>query len=489
MRVRVALLNPPVPNGKFTNRDLMGGMGIDDGFGVGLGPRFVALLKNVGTRLPVISLAYSAAVLRKDHDVFVFDLMREDPESASALAKVVDVKPDWVIATTSFAFLGAELRFLERVREATGAKRMLEGYCATHFAKDILERKLAECVSSGDPEVAVQHLAAGTLRPGVDGVLMLDDEGRYVPAPGGYIDDLDTLPHPSWDGFPVDEYAYFPLLKQKPFLTSLSSRGCPYVCHFCPYPIAQGAPFRPRSAKNVVEELELLSRRHGVKNVLFRDPTFSLDMERIKTICRMILDRGIRIEFGIETRLDRMDEEMIDLLAKAGCRSAEFGVDPLDEETLKASKRKAIKPDRGALLIRRMEDGGIATAGLAVIGLPEQSADEVERTMEWAETLDLSYINYEMATPFPGTPLYDQAVAKGWAAPIKLDDLLEGDPKLGFNGVMRLDEIKKLQDRALKRFYLRPKKVAREIFNKDLLENVRFMASSGWMFVRSELGL
>jgi anaerobic magnesium-protoporphyrin IX monomethyl ester cyclase len=495
--MRVVLLNPPVPGGKFTNRDLMGGMGIDDGFGVGLGPRFVAMLKNEGTRLPLLSLGYAAAILA-DHDVTVLDLGRQDPGSPGALESVVAAKPDWIVAASSFAFLGSELRFLERAREATGASRMLFGYSATHFAGDILERDLAEVIASGDPEIAAGHLARGTLAPGTDGVLMRGEaragalpivrtrgKGSAAPAREGFVEDLDTLPFPRWDGFPIDAYGYFPLLKKRPFLTLLSSRGCPYLCHFCPYPVAQGAPFRPRSAASVVAEMTRLSERHGIKSVLFRDPTFSFDGARVKAICRLLIDRRLDLEWGIETRLDRMDLEMIDLLGKAGCRSCEFGVDPLDAETLSANNRRPLAPDRAAAIISALEQSGVATAGLAVIGVPGQTAGEMERTMEWIQSLDLSYINYELATPFPGTALYAEAVEKGWAARITLQDLLEGDPKLGFNGIIDLAEMRKLQDRALYRFYVRPRKVAREIFNRDFLANVRFLGASGWKFLRS----
>lgn len=481
--MRITLINPPVPAGKFTNRDLMGGMGIDDGFGVGLGPRFVALLKNEGTRLPVISLAFAAALL-EGHDVTVLDQSRLDPHDPAALDAIARARPDWVIAASSFAFLGAELRFLDRVRAQTGARRMLLNQAATFFADDILRLGMAEVIPRGDPEVAVRHLARGTLRPGLDGVLMADEEGRPVPAMSGFIADLDTLPPPRWDAFPRSEYGYFPLLKKRPFLTMLSSRGCPYQCHFCPYPVAQGAPFRPRGAALVADEMERLASRFGVRSVLFRDPTFSLDMKRVKDLCQIVIDRRLPIEWGIETRLDRMDEAMIDLLGRAGCRSVEFGVDPIDEHTRQASHRKGIKPERAAELIRVMGANGIATAGLFVVGIPEQSADEMMRTLDWVETLDISYMNYEVATPFPGTELYAQAVRQGWTKPITLDDLLHGDPKLSFNGVIDLDRMKLLQDRALSRFYLRPRKVAREIFNADFLENVRFMSASGLKFIR-----
>src|SRR6185369_1599422 len=161
------------------------------------------------------------------------------------------------------------------------------------------------------------------------------------------------------------------------------------LCHFCPYPVAQGTPFRPRSASSVVGEMQMLAERHGVKSILFRDPTFSFDLARVKEICRLLIERRVDVEWGIETRLDRMDLEMIELLGKAGCRSCEFGVDPLDEDTLKANNRRHLGVDRAATLITALEASGVATAGLAVIGVPGQTGDEVERTMEWIETLDL----------------------------------------------------------------------------------------------------
>ena len=484
--MRVVLLNPPVPRGKFTNRDLMGGMGIDDGFGVGLGPRFVSMLKNEGTRLPVIHLGYAAAMLRA-HEVTVLDQSRLDPDDPAALEAIVAARPDWVVAASSFAFLGAELRFLARVRAETGARRMLIQQSATFFADEILARSMAEVIPAGDPEVAIGHLAAGTLAPGLDGVRMCGPDGRPAPAMNGFVPDLDALPDPDWGGFDPEAYGYFPLLKKRPFLTSLSSRGCPYLCNFCPYPIAQGAPFRPRSAARVVDELVNLRARRGVRSVLFRDPTFSFDMARVTAICDGLIAQGAPVEFGIETRLDRMDEAMIERLARAGCRSAEFGVDPIDEHTRHASKRKGIKPERAAALIATMERAGIAAAGLFVIGLPGQSEDEMHRTMDWIDGLEMSYVNYEVATPFPGTALYREAVQKGWSRPITLDDLLEGDPKLSFNGVIDLARMKALQDRALSRFYLRPSKVAREVLNRDLFENVRFMSATGLKFLRGEL--
>lgn len=484
--MRVALVNPPVPAGRFTNRDLMGGMGIDDGFGLGVGTRFVALLKNQGTRMPVIWLAYGAAALA-GHEVVQLDLSGLDPADPKALAAVTNARPDWVVAATSFGFLGSELRFLQQCTEATGAKRLLFGFSATFFADDILGRGMAEAISTGDPEVAIGALGRGPLVPGTEGLIVRDGSGNVVKGRQGFLQNLDDVSFPDWTGFPLHDYAYFPLLKQRPFLTLQSSRGCPYGCNFCPYPIAQGAPFRARSPKNVVDEMQQDVEKWGVKSILFRDPTFSMDQNRAKEICREITRRGLKVDWGIETRLDRMDDEMIDLLAAAGCRSAEFGMDPIEEHTRFSSKRKGFPPEKAAARITRMEKAGISSAGLFVIGIPGMDRAEMDRTIAWIETLDMSYVNYEVATPFPGTPLYTQAVAAGWTKPITLDDLLAGDPKLSFNGVIDVQTMKELQDRALARFYVRPRKIIRELFSDGVLGNLRFFAESGLKFIGSEL--
>lgn len=480
--MRVLVLNPPVPPGSLTNRDLMGGMGINDDFGTSVSSRFVAFLKNQGTRMPVVSLGYSAALLEGRADVSVLDLADRPPDDAT-LELVLATRPDWIICATSFAYLGMELKFLQRVHQRCGAKRLLVGATATFFAREILEGGLGEVIASGDPEVAVKALADGTLAPGLQGCWMVRD-GKVIDTPKpGSVADLDSLPLPDWSKFPREQYRYFPLLRKRRFLPLLSSRGCPYACNFCPYPIAQGAPFRGRTPASVVAELRTLVERYGVESVLFRDPTFSMDLDRAKGIARAVLEAGLQLEWGIETRLDRMDTELIELLGKAGCASVEFGVDPLDDQTLLANHRRALAPGKVSDVVKALESNGMRTAGLAVLGLPEQTEDEMLRTMDWVEELGLSYVNYELATPFPGTPLYDEALGKGWAQPIRFEELLEGDPKLTFNGRVDGDAMRRLQDTALRRFYVRPQRVMREALDGSLIESAKFFTQSGLRFL------
>jgi len=485
--MRVLVLNPPVPDRALTNRDLMGGMGIDDAFGESLPARFLALAKYNGIRLPVLSLGYATAILRAaGHEVWHLDLSRRDPSEAGVLDQLVDFRPDWVVAATSLAFFASELKFLHQLQQAAGCKRLLVGETAGHFAAEVLRGGHAEAIALGDPEVAVLRLAQG---------LPLRNQAGVATAPGvedspdvwlgqsAWVPDVGALPWPDWSDLNLSEYGYYPLLRDRPFATILGSRGCPYACEFCPYPVAQGAPFRPRPVADVVAEVAFRARSQGVRALLFRDPTFSLDIGRAKEIARGIRDLRLNLRWGIETRLDRLDDELIDLLAQAGCRSMTFGLDPLEDAVRKESHRKGYRPEVASARIQRMHDRGIAAAGLFVVGLPEQTEAQLANNFRWIEAQALSYVNYEVATVFPGTPMYHKAIRKGWIAPIALDDLLHGEPKLHYNGQISASAMRTLQDAALRRFYRRPRRLLHEVVSHNMASNLRFLAGTAWQLL------
>ena len=128
---------------------------------------------------------------------------------------------------------------------------------------------------------------------------------------------VNFLPFPKWELFPINKYRYFPILRRAPFLTMLSTRGCPYGCIYCPYTSNQGLKYRYRSARNVVDELVDLKNRYDVRAVQFRDPTFTIRKDRTLEICDGILKNDIDIEWGCETRVDRLNEELIDSMFEA----------------------------------------------------------------------------------------------------------------------------------------------------------------------------
>lgn len=489
--MRVLLLNPPVPGRGFTNRDLMGGMGIDDDFGTTLPSQYLAFAKYQGIHIPVLALGYAAAILRRaGHSVVVLDQARQDPNEAGVLQAAVDARPDWVIAATSLAYFGAELDYLEQLRAHTGCQRMLVGTTAAHFAAELGERRACEAIALGDPEVAFEHLARGTLKPGVAGAAVRDPHAADAPLVMGqpvFLGDIDKVPMPDWTGFPLDRYRYHPLLRGRGVATMLASRGCPYACNFCPYPVGQGAPFRPRAVAAVVDEMTALVRDHGVRNILFRDPTFTLDMGRAKTLCRAIAAAKLPVQWGIETRLDRLDDELVDLLAAAGCAFVTVGLDPVDPNTRRASHRKGYGEDHAKAMLERLRRRKVASAGLFVVGLPDQTEEELRAGFAWIESTALTYVAYHQATVFPGTALYREALAKGWFAPLTLADLMRGEPKLSFNGRIAAARIRELQDEALRRFYRHPKRALAEVTRGETAQSLAFYGETAARFLLQRL--
>lgn len=485
--MRFLLLNPPVPGRALTNRDLMGGMGIDDAFGASIAGRFLAFAKSEGIRLPVLSLGYAAAVLHAaGHEVIHRDLSRRDPAEPGVLADVIACRPDWVIAATSLAFFRSELQFLADLRAATGCQRLLLGQTAGHFAADVLAQGLAEAIALGDPEVAVGLVAKGeqlTGQPGVAAAAETAGSPAWI-GKAAFVPSLDALPWPDWTGLDRSVYSYFPLLRRTPFTTILGSRGCPYACEYCPYPVAQGKPFRPRAVDDVLAEIRWRVTQEGVKAILFRDATFSLDLPRAKAIARGIRDLQVDLQWGIETRLDRLDDELIDLLGESGCRSVTFGLDPLDHDIRSESNRRGYETEVAAARLQRLAGHGIATAGLYVIGLPDQTESQIHKDFEWFARQALTYVNMEVATVFPGTPMYAKALGKGWIEPLALSDLLHGEPKLRWNGRLPDRELRRIQDEGLQQFYRRPERVWREVSHGDALLNARFYLRTAARFAR-----
>jgi len=266
------------------------------------------------------------------------------------------------------------------------------------------------------------------------------------------VKDLDSLPFPRWDDHPIEEYSYFPLLKKKPFLTMISSRGCPYDCHYCPYMVVQTSLWRKRSPKNVVDELEYLANNYGIKSITFRDAMFTVDMERTREICQEIIRRNLDLEWDCETRTDRLDERLIDLMHQAGLRGIEIGVEGYDLALLKGMNRKPPTHEVQERIINYCEDHGVKVGAFYVLGIPGSDTNSIRQTIEYAKYLNTSLAQFTIATPYPGTKMYDQVK----------DDILNEDWEkyTAYTALLRSsqytpEELLRYKESAFRQYYLR----------------------------------
>ena len=422
--MKVALLEITADRPECTNKDFMGGYGWSFHIGRSLPARLIQYVKKKGEKVPILYFAYLAAIFRdQGHPVEI------------AVNKVLDA--DLVLFHGSMIDYKNEVAWAERVRrEKPRAQIGFLGPFPT-FRPNIF---LPHCdfIIAGEVEEAGYRLARGETLKGVV---------KSEP-----IKDLDTRPFPAWEYFPVKEYSYLPALRETPFLVVLSSRGCVYSCDYCPYPV--NYKWRERSVDNVLDELEYLVQKFKIKAVLFRDPLFSINRRRARQIAEGIIERKLNIKWVCETRMDLLNEDLIEIFYRSGLRVINVGVESSDETVLKKIDRIPIPVEQQERMIRYCDKLGIRVTTFFVLGLPEDSAAKIRESVEYAKRLNPHAAMFYMATPFPGTDYYNMVKDR-----LLTDDYEKMDC---FTPVVRHPELspaelEKLKEWAYVSYYYRPR--------------------------------
>jgi len=237
----------------------------------------------------------------------------------------------------------------------------------------------------------------------------VDDDSGNVSQRAPRVEDLDTLPPPAWDLLPsLDRYADLPnwngMLKGRPYMSVMTSRGCPYGCSYCHSFF--GRRIRLRSAGNVVREIEELQRTHGVREIHIIDDIFNVDLDRAKAICDGISALGSRVHIAFPNgiRGDLLDRELLEKLARAGTYKINFGVETASPRLQKEiGKRLDLgKLEEAVRLTRRL---GMIPFGFFMLGFPGETREEMKQTIEFAVRSDLLTAKFFQVIPYPGTEL------------------------------------------------------------------------------------
>jgi anaerobic magnesium-protoporphyrin IX monomethyl ester cyclase len=409
----------------FVSKDTVVG-----GYGSRLDPfsRVTAIISYVKKQfhdVPSVHMAYVAALMaRAGHEVKWTRGETMDGDVALVLSSLVDYRRETVWAD--------EMR-------ARGVKVGFIGITASKMPE--LFRDHADFILNGEPEAAVMRLAQGEVPVG----LVMSEQ----------INDLDSLPFPRWDLVTEDRGKKFGIRwSSRPVgggFPLLASRGCPEFCTYCPHRILAG--YRARSIANIADELERLCDQFRRPYVIFRDPLFSEQRDRCLELCDEIQVRGLTLTFEAETRLDRLDVELLDKLYIAGLRAMSFGVESLSPATLKKSGRRPIPETHQRQIIEHCRKLGIVTAAFYVLGFVQDDWNSISATIDYASDIGSTFAQFKILTPYPGTPMFKQ-----------LEPLLTENDWEKYDGYtptfrhpnLTDRELKFLLGAAYKRFYMRP---------------------------------
>jgi radical SAM superfamily enzyme YgiQ (UPF0313 family) len=157
---------------------------------------------------------------------------------------------------------------------------------------------------------------------------------------------------------------------------------------------------------SILDELAFLEDTRGPLHIVFRDPLFSQDRDRVLELCEGIRRRALPHTFECETRLDRLDDELLIVMQRAGLRAMSFGVESVSPATLTKVGRRPIPEAHQRQILRRCRQLGIVTAAFYVLGFAEDTRDSIGATIEYAVALGSTVAQFKILTPYPGTPLF-----------------------------------------------------------------------------------
>ena len=228
-----------------------------------------------------------------------------------------------------------------------------------------------------------------------------------------FFKSLDDLPMPRHELLPLDRYR-MPMIRGA-YTFIVTSRGCPAGCTYCIKHVTYQYSVRLRSPQKLVEEMVLLQRL-GVRHIHMYADLFTVNRDQVVELCRQIIEAKLKVSWTCNSRVDYVDEEMLQLMGRAGCMLIAWGIESGNELILKRA-HKGYKMEQAHTALRWAKRAGIKNWGYFIIGLPGETVDTIKETIAVSKSLPLDIALFHVAAPYPGTPLFFDVVKNGWFRP------------------------------------------------------------------------
>ncbi|MDD5133654.1 MAG: radical SAM protein [Candidatus Nanoarchaeia archaeon] len=431
-------------------------------------------LRAVVSEMPMISLASLAGVLEKNKvEVQVLDL-------ATSLAPEQELKdtlryfnPDYVGVTFSTP-LYEEAKQIAEIVKSFNPKiiTIAGGVHISALTEETLKNTQFDIGVIGEGEETLQDIINKKPLVKIKGIAYKNKGKIKINKRRELIKDLDSLPLPAWHLFNLKKYKASKLTTRKqPVGPIETSRGCVYGCIYCNKDIF-GRTFRYKSPERVILEIKHMLNS-GFKEIHVWDDNFVTNLDRAKKICDLIIQEGLNKKvkwvLACGVRCDCIDEEFIKKAKQAGCYSIYLGVETGSPELLKKiNKGETLEQIKYAFYLCKKV--GIETVAFYMFGLPGETIETMEQTIQLAKDLDSDYAKFTITVPFPSTPLFHEWEKQGI---LKTKDW----SKYNFHSASKVYDhpnlsweiLEKYYHKAYKDFYFRPKYLAKRLF-RDIKE-------------------
>jgi len=325
---------------------------------------------------------------------------------------------------------------------------------ATFAYQEVLENSDVDIVVRGEGEVSLQMILEGKELSDIDGIAYKNDQGLLiVNSPRQVFPDINELPIPAYDLLRLEKYR--PTLgsfKTLPSIILTTSRGCPGNCIFCTKTL--GKSHRQKNAQKIFEEIKYIVENFRIFDFAFHDDTFTANKSILKEFCHLVIESKVKISWLCYSRIDLVDNEILSIMHDAGCHQIMYGVESFDKNILIALNKK-INADIVSNVCELTHLHNITCKLTFIVGNPGDTKETLAYTLKNLLKIYADLIVVNIATPFPGTALFETELKKGNIPVINWANHTGAKPIL-INQNLSNEDIIKFYKSFYLRFYFRP---------------------------------
>jgi anaerobic magnesium-protoporphyrin IX monomethyl ester cyclase len=436
-----------------------------------------------------LGLASLAASLMKDgHQVKIVD-MNVSSNPANLLREAITGFRPYFIGVTSTTPLIKKAyeiaAFTKKIDKKTTV--LTGGPHPSALPEEVLAESAIDCVVKGEGEFLINRIVLEGMSSSIPNIFYKKD-GKVVKSERDdfFVADLDSLPYPAYELFDIKHYHQPGISSRRQPVGYLeTSRGCYGRCVFCNKNI-HGYKVRMKSCARVVDEMERMLKI-GFKEIQIIDDIFTADMVRAASICEEILRRRLNFFWyprgGI--RVDRVNPGLLELMKRSGCYRIPFGIESGSQRVIDEIC-KGITLEQAEKAVAMAKRAGLETECYFMLGLPTETKEDIEKTIDFSIRLNPDYVKFAIALPLPGTPMFDKIAASGRIKTTEWDKYtFSTSPRILFDhDVLSWKDIERYDSLSYRKFYFRPdyifKMVRKTVLDGTILDHLKAFLTTRW---------
>jgi len=431
--------------------------------------RFAKYRGNPELIYPLIPASCLTILKNHGYDVSYFDAIFERMDIESFIKKIYEISPDIIIFESKTPSIKRDWEIVNIIKDEFPDITIFS--CGDHVSvlpEETIENSKVDFVIVGGDYDYVSFLLCEAIKGKEkfpSGVVYKNINGEIINSrKPAFIENLDDLPFIDREIVPWQNYHEAWRLYDE-FTYMYGNRGCPYRCTFCSWPqMLYDGKVRFRSPQKIVDEIEILIKKYGIKEIFFDDDTFTCNKNWVLKICNLILEREIKILWSCNGRVDNVDYEMLKIMKKSGCRMIKYGVESASQKTLDLLKKDYTIEDVKKAF-RYNQKNKILIHATAMIGFPWEKKEDMIETIKFIKKLKPDTCQFSLPIPYPGTKLFEDAMKENLLIYGKNWEFYDMSRPLLKNYYLKTEEIVKIWEKAWLSVYFSPSFILRKIKN------------------------